>query len=55
MFSRPNSLKEKMAEILESHFENNQNPHETIHQMCELLGAEASTRDASRSHNQTKH
>jgi len=55
MYVRSNTLKEEMAEILEDHFENNQNPHETIHQICMLLIREADLRAAPGIQGQTKH
>jgi hypothetical protein len=37
MNASANSLEARMAEILENHFQNYENPHETILQMWSLL------------------
>jgi hypothetical protein len=55
MRARPDSVEEKMAEILESHFENHQNPHETIHQMWALLHLEAEPILGTIAKDQTRH
>ncbi len=38
---QPNTITAAVADILSDHFENSQNPHETIQKICALLGTES--------------
>jgi hypothetical protein len=55
MDARIDDLKARMAGILESHFENHQNPHETIVQMWMLLHTKIDSERATVVVDQTKH
>lgn len=37
---QPDTIAAALADILSDHFENSQNPHETIQKICSLLGTE---------------
>jgi hypothetical protein len=56
MHARWKSLEAGMAEILQDHFENHQNPHETIHRMWTLLNLDANSNSLkSKARGQTEH
>jgi len=54
---QPDTITAAVADILSDHFENSQNPHETIQKICTLLGtepeyvAQAGSTDAARQMN----
>lgn len=55
MDARVNSLEARMAEILENHFQNYQNPHETILQMWTLLNLHGYQHSTTINQDQAKH